>query len=734
MYLERVFLITLLLATTIQCSQNLNGTFPSSGGSISLSEFVLGQINATTANIYAKGMRRPEKVFVYGNKLLVADSIDNRILIWNSLPTSSGQVADLVLGQSNIQTNGGNTQSKLSQPTCAITDGTRVVVCDYNNNRVMIWNSFPTVNNQPADIVLGQATFTTRSFGTSAQELSLPYDAVIDGNKLIVSDSTNARVLIWDPFPTVNQQAATYVIGQTNMTNASTGSSATELNTPMGLWVQSGALFVVDSGNSRVLKYNTVPTASTAAADIAIGAADPNSSGGGTSATRMSMPTQVTSDGTRLFVVDQNNHRVLIWNTIPTLDDQAANIVVGQTLMTDNNSDPVSATRFDDPVSVATDGTRLYIADRDNMRIAIFNTIPTGNNAAANLALGQDDVSSADNINTLVTASTLAGPNSFTTDGTRYFVVDNEDNRILIWNSRPTSDNQPADVVLGQTDMTSRGGGTTASTFSFPYYVHSDGTQLYVADAGNSRILIWNSIPTTNGQAADLALGQPDLTSGVGNQGGAASDLTLSIPSSVTTCNGKLVVTDNQNTRILIWNTIPTDPIADMNKPADVVIGQANMTATGAATTRTGLQGAVHASCDADHLYVADTENNRVLIYTPFPTSDGPLASVVLGQPDFVTNNPGTSATEMYAPRAVVRINDSLYVSDVNNLRILKWNTIPTSTVAASAVFNQSDFTSATPQAVGRSTFGTPLVFSGTSTHILISDPGYMRVLENILF
>src|ERR1035438_9238838 len=36
-------------------------------------------------------------------------------------------------------------------------------------------------------------------------------------------------------------------------------------------------------------------------------------------------------------------------------------------------------------------------------------------------------------------------------------------------------------------------------------------------------------------------------------------------------------------------------------------------------------------------LYVADTGNNRVLIYNQIPTSNGAAANVVLGAPDFTT-------------------------------------------------------------------------------------------------
>ena len=42
---------------------------------------------------------------------------------------------------------------------------------------------------------------------------------------------------------------------------------------------------------------------------------------------------------------------------------------------------------------------------------------------------------------------------------------------------------------------------------------------LFVTDLGYNRVLIWNSIPTSNGAAADVAIGQPDLVSSIANYG-----------------------------------------------------------------------------------------------------------------------------------------------------------------------------------------------------------------------
>ena len=156
------------------------------------------------------------------------------------------------------------------------------------------------------------------------------------------------------------------------------------------------------------------------------------------------------------------------------------------------------------PTAVATDGTILAVADTNNNRVMIWNSIPTTMNAPANLVLGQPDLDTFQTPNT-VNASTLRGPEGVWIQNGKLFVADTQNYRILIWNSIPTSNNQPADVVLGQANFNSVyqppvGANvypkTNASQMLNPVGVSSDGTHLFVADLGFNRILIWNQIPT----------------------------------------------------------------------------------------------------------------------------------------------------------------------------------------------------------------------------------------------
>src|SRR5882724_5759652 len=101
------------------------------------------------------------------------------------------------------------------------------------------------------------------------------------------------------------------------------------------------------------------------------------------------------------------------------------------------------------------------------------------------------------NLSTLVPPSTLP-----ITQGTRC--------PICVGNTNKGS----ASVEVGQPDFKSSDFNLTQSTMRTPSAVASDGVILVVADTDNNRVLIWKTIPTTNGKPADIVVGQPDFTTG----------------------------------------------------------------------------------------------------------------------------------------------------------------------------------------------------------------------------
>ena len=202
----------------------------------------------------------------------------------------------------------------------------------------------------------------------------------------------------------------------------------------------------------------------------------------------------------------------------------------------------------------------------------------------------------------------MLNPVSVTSDGIRLYVADLGHNRIMIWNSIPASNNQPADLVLGQpnlTDPTSRISNNStlmcaadgkdkdgkdlfparcASTMSLPRFALSDGKRLYVADGGNDRVMVWNDIPIASGRAADVILGQPDefrnivsdlapvFGEDVNSQLRSAVDI-IRTPTSLAHDGLNLYVADPFNRRVLVYT--PGDmkvPRAAIRNAASLVV------------------------------------------------------------------------------------------------------------------------------------------------------------------
>ncbi len=121
--------------------------------------------------------------------------------------------------------------------------------------------------------MVGQPNFTSQStVVTQSVKSGANYSAISSLGVLVVGSQGTGRELIWNFIPTANGQPADVVIGQTNFTIAVVGVSATKLNIPAGLIVApDGRLSVNDLINNRVLIYNSIPTTNGAAADVVIG-------------------------------------------------------------------------------------------------------------------------------------------------------------------------------------------------------------------------------------------------------------------------------------------------------------------------------------------------------------------------------------------------------------------------------------------------------------------------------
>ena len=680
---------------------------------------------------------------IYDNKLIIPDANFGRVLIFNSVPTSNHAVPDVVLGQETICTVWGRNivePSYLSLPVNIFFDGTRFYIADRSSNRVLIFNNgIPTENNASADIALGQPDLysnTANNGGISADTFNAPYGIWSNGVKLIISDMSNNRVLIWNSIPNESGISADIVIGQPNMTSNTVnngGISGKSLRTPRGIHVDSdGRLYIADYDNHRILVFNSIPTSNFATADYVIG--QPNltsatANNGGIAANRLYNPTETFTDEGKLFIGDMMNNRILIYNSIPTVSNASADIVLGQPNMTSNtaNNGGISASSLYRPYGAFSNGEKLVTLDYYNNRALIWNTIPTENAAPADVVIFQPDMTSnTQRGQTGVTARTMFMPMGMSYENGKTFIMDYANHRILGYNGLPTDSNQAADFVLGQSDFSSSSYGTSASKFKWGINVFTDGSHLFLADSGNNRVLIWNSVPSSTNVPADIVIGQPNMTSATANNGGRSAK-SLYSPQCIYSDGQKLYICDSGNSRVLVFNSIPETDFAS----ADLVIGQSDFISgsanQGGGVTANTLYFPGSVKINNNRLFISDVRNNRVLIFNTIPTSNNPSADVVVGQQNMTSNtqNQGFQVPvvdTLNYPMNIDVVNSRLWVVDYNNNRVLIFNEIPTENgVEADAVLGQHSFSDYLPGA-SPSKLYSPRGILVTDNHIFISD------------
>jgi hypothetical protein len=409
-------------------------------------------------------------------------------------------------------------------------------------------------------------------------------------------------------------QAARLVIGQTTFTSQDPNSSDVIVGAVSGLAFAGDTLFVADSNrvgatpsNHRVLLYK------------------------GASSMFPSPTTEFTASRKCPVCVGQ------------------ATVVLGQpdfTTATLNLTATASSLRL--PTAVASDGIHLVVADTDHNRVLIWNKVPSVNNQPADVVVGQPDFSSVAPSGNSPTAKSMRGPQGVWIQNGKLYVADTQDNRVMIYNRIPTSNGAAADVVLGapnfttfvEPDLTQQKTSAAANNMLNPVAVTSDGVHLFVTDLGYNRVLAWNTIPTANGQGADFALGQPDLVSSTPDNGFSADSTgkqtavlcptstgtdsngnptynarcsaTLNFPRFALSTGDRLFVADGGADRILVYNTIPSQSGAT----ADLIIGQIGGSVNQASDAADSLRTPMSMAWDGVNLYVSDAYNRRITVYS----------------------------------------------------------------------------------------------------------------------
>ncbi len=592
----------------------------------------VGKIYGTTTRFES-----PSGVATDGANLYVSDSGNHAIF---KVVIATGEVTTLAGKAGSPGSADGNREAaQFRNPEGITTDGTNLYVSDTGNNtirKVVIATGVVTT-------LAGTATghgFTGNTGATA--RFSRPSGITTDGTNLYVTT----------PFGTIHRIVivtgeVTTLAGKAGSPGSADGTGAeARFSSPSGIATDGTNLYVTDSLNHTIRKVVIATGAVTTLAGKATPAGKAPTIGGfsdGTrEAARFDVPLGIATDGTRLYVTDKENQAI-------------RKIVIGTgEVMTLAGRPPVpigsgdgrgAAARFNLPAGITTEGTTIYVADKDHHTIRKV-VIATG--AVRTLAGKAGEWGAADGTGA---KARFSSPSGIATDGTHLYVTDFHNHTIR----------KVAIATGAATTLAGKAGSPGAedgrgekARFKGPSGIATDGTHLYVTDSNNHTI---RKVVIATGEVTTLA----GRAGSAGSEDGAGTAARFRLPAGIATAGTNLYVADS-------WNyTIRKVEIA--TGAVTTLAGKAGSTGSAdgtGATVRFGIPGCI--TTDRTNLYVTDSGSHtirRLVIATGEVTT-------LAGKAGSRESGNGTGAARFSSPSGITTDGANLYVADTGNHTIRK--------------------------------------------------------------
>ncbi len=533
-----------------------------------------------------------------GKRLILADRNNNRVLIWNSLPEGNKE-PDIVLGQPDfISNNPGTGLNNLNWPVSVATDGQHLFVADTYNNRILIWNNFPTKNNQSADIYLqGSDPPNPNKRGN----IIWPWAVWTNGRKLIVTSTMDSSILIWNNIPIKNNQDPDIVIKLDDFgTPRTIGSDGTNLI------IGDHNAFKKDRGN---FFWKSFPTKDNQKYDFFMRNA-PSGSDSNTYGEIMWGPT-FTEDGKLILLSD----KLYIWNKFPETQNDTPDIAVGSSFASNQGYD-FSGSQSGDGSGIAYANGKLYISLSNGNKIVVYNSIPTKPDQKPDFAIGAPNIYT----NTLETEFIISNPVP-ATDGKSLFVSSDFDRKLYVWKKLPDENRAKPDYVYSNLDA--------------PWDNVINKEKLVLA--GKQTVYVWDKLPL-NGEMPNKIFRSRIGSISFKELRGVAMD------------DKYFYLADELANKIYVWKGIPdenSDPIFSINVEAPLRL-----------------------SSDGKHLAVLSAPGSKVLIF----------------EVEKLPNNQPKYLQEMFnLPQGVLVYDNHLFVADTNFNTVHIWTSIEDAKVGKTA-------------------------------------------------
>ncbi|MGA6972405.1 MAG: hypothetical protein WBY93_12290 [Candidatus Binatus sp.] len=302
----------------------------------------------------------------------------------------------------------------------------------------------------------------------SGPRLDFPAGLATDGRAVYVSNSRNNTVEAID----AATRSLRIVAGKLFQEGSNDGVGDTaRFNSPDGMTINGANLYLCDTNNSDIRQIAVSGAVTTVAGQANISGSDDGTG----SAAHFNLPTQITTDGTNLYVADSGNSSI----RRIALPDFKVKTIAGQSGTTGKTDGGPDKSVFSGPRGVAVDKKFIYVADTGNdiIRKIDINTLETS------ILAGTGEEGDKDGP---ALQAQFDNPGAICTDGTFLYVLDADNHSI-----RKIDLN--ANTVTKLTLVNGHIGSGCALT--------SDGKQLYFSDTTENAVEV---VDTTSGNFTTL--------------------------------------------------------------------------------------------------------------------------------------------------------------------------------------------------------------------------------------
>jgi len=246
-------------------------------------------------------------------------------------------------------TEGIGSEATFSNPIGITTDGKNLYVADTSNNKIRKI----VISTGMVTTLAGSGTKGGDDGVGTAASFNFPVGITTDGTNLYVGDTWSQKIR-----KIVIATGVVTTLAGTGHKGAEEGSgTVASFSDPDGITTDGKNLYVVDSGNHKIRKI----TIATGAVSTLAGSGAQGKKDGTATDASFQYPHGITTDGTNLYVADSWNSKirkiVIATGVVTTIAGSGAEGALdgkGQ------------AATFNSPNSVTTDGSSLYVSDEEN--------------------------------------------------------------------------------------------------------------------------------------------------------------------------------------------------------------------------------------------------------------------------------------------------------------------------------------------------------------------------------